>query len=214
MFVAAKPVGWHCGDEQGPGAAMWSTWRIGPGPDGALAGTVTEVGADACPGMRTRAFGLASGGQPVDVPDPELEAARVVSPAHGLRGRYAWSNARRDVPDLPPAAVGYDVTTQCLRGGDRCVSVFVGEPGRVDGRLPVVAVNFADGAWTQLSADATLTCSAGGTATGTRRYLLALPAAPVPDPIERLSGEVLAEFTDGDCPNSFTFDATLSRTGD
>lgn len=213
-FVAVQPDGWRCPGDQGPGTETWTTWRISSAQDGGLTGTVTDIGADACPGVRERTFALATGGQPVDVPDPALEPARVVSPAEGLRGRYIWSNTRPDDPNMPPAAVGYGVATPCLRTGERCISSFTGQPTQPDGRFPAVALNFVDGAWTQLTTGATLSCGAGGQATGTRSYAFPLPAPPVGDPIEKLTGEVRAAFTAGDCPKDFVFTTNLTRTGD
>lgn len=214
-FVALQPDGWRCADDQGAGSPMWTIWRITTVPDGGLAGTLTHIGTDACPGIRERTVGMAASDAPAaQAPDPGMEQARIPSPAQGLRGRYTWSNKRPDDATLPPASVGYGVSTYCLRTGDRCVTSFAGEPSPPDGRFPVVALNFADGAWTQLTGGATMTCSAGGQSTGTRSYALALPPAPVPDPIDRLTGEVRAEFTAGDCPKPFVFDATLTRTGD
>ena len=134
------------------------------------------------------------------LPDPGTQAARVVSPAEALHGRY-----HETVTSAARGKAEYDfaVRTDCLRTGDRCMSYF----HNPDVAVPLV---FGGGKWTQ-NVDYG-PCPAGGTAHVKITAQYPLPAPPQ-DPITLLTGHAHQEATGSACV-SFDADGEFVRTGD
>jgi serine/threonine-protein kinase len=136
------------------------------------------------------------------LPDPAKLQPRVVSPAEGLRGRYAVTRTFKgrvqgSVGDAP-------VATYCLRAGDRCMSYL----SLLGGDIPLV---FGDGQWVWTNNNAG-PCPGGPPSQLQARVQVALPV-PAPNPIPFLTGQGTWVQTGG-CAVTTTFDETYTRTGD
>jgi serine/threonine-protein kinase len=183
-------------------AEIWVVMTLQPHPDGTLTGETTGTTSNTCSGRQTVTF-TRTGDVDVDsLPDPASLAPRVVSPAEGLRGRY--HSTRKFTGGIGEMQGDYEVTTNCLRTGDRCMSYF---HAPADFR-PLV---FNGGAWT-------LDTSNQGYCDDRRLFdLRATGQYPLPqpsqDPIPTLTGHGHWEQT-GACAVSTDFDETFTRTGD
>jgi serine/threonine-protein kinase len=98
----------------------------------------------------------------------------------------------------------FEVQTDCLRTGDRCVSLFHNEIG-------YEIMVFANGQWTRTQED-NATCSLGGTAHRKITATYPYPVTPQ-DPIIVLTGRGHVESTGSACVSN-DFDAKFERTGD
>jgi serine/threonine-protein kinase len=104
----------------------------------------TTAGAPAAAALKARIyrtdFGAASNVDVNSLPDPAKLAPRVVSPAEALHGRYLETTTYTN--GQPQTQADYEVKTDCLRTGDRCMSRF---HSPLSGFVPLV---FEDGKWT------------------------------------------------------------------
>jgi serine/threonine protein kinase len=174
-----------------------------PGPAGTLTGEwATANSQGSCTGKRTVTFTRDGDTDLGDLPDPASLPPRVVSPAEALHGRY-----RREVtyPDGSPVhEPGYNARTDCLRTGERCVSVLANK----DAYMEVLI--FGNGAWTRNS-EFDFLCSAGGTSHVKITAEFPFPQPPQ-DPITLLTGHGHEEESGAACESS-DFDEKLVRTG-
>jgi hypothetical protein len=107
---------------QGAPAEIWVVLTLQPRPDGTLTGEATGTTSNTCSGRQTVTF-TRTGDVDVDsLPDPASLPPRVVSPAEGLRGRY--HSTRKFTGGFGQMEGDYQVVTNCLRTGDRCMSYF------------------------------------------------------------------------------------------
>ena len=183
---------------------LWAVLSLQPHPDGTLAGDRSTTSNSGC-NSDTRAVTLTRTGD-VDVAsilDPASLPPRVVSPAEALHGRYHQTRTFT----APAETQEYDlvVRTDCLRGGDRCMSYFHGADAKIE---PLV---FGGGKWTE-DDEYDSPCPSGGTSHMKRIVQFPLPAPPQ-DPITLLAGHGRQEETGSACVGG-DFDEKFVRTGD
>lgn len=181
----------------------WAVYTLQSRPDGTLSGeqrVVADCISQKSPVTFTRTGDVFPG---VAVADPNTQPPRVASPAQGLHGRYHDTITFRGRPAAPQQgdpAVG----TDCLRAGDRCVSVVHGPEGRQ-------VLIFANGNWTRAE-EYDNPCAAGGTTHVKVTGDFPLPQPPQ-NPITVLTGHGYDGVTGSACTGG-DFDETLVRTGD
>jgi hypothetical protein len=183
----------------------WETFVLQPGPNGTFSGEADQAVVKACANKRTVTFTRTSDVDVSTLPSPAALPPRVVSPAEALHGRYHQILTQ---PNGFRASGDYGVRTDCLRTGDRCLSLFHTPP---DTSLPLV---YADGKWVyQIDTDER--CS--NTRTSHMSFFAKFPLPqPSQDPITVLTGsghEDATAISGAPCPTS-TFNLTFTRTGD
>ena len=183
-------------------AEVWDVFTLEPRPDGTLSGEYSGTTSDGCSGRGTVTFARTGSIEDDTVPDPATLPPRVVSPAEALHGHYHLT--RNFSNGSPQQDLLYEVTTDCLRGGDRCMSYFHAPS---DFR-PLI---FSDGSWTSnLEFDGK--CPAPGGPTHLK-YTAQFPLPEPPqDPITLLIGNGRQEQT-GNCAASTAVTETFTRTG-
>jgi serine/threonine-protein kinase len=182
---------------------VWDVFTLQPRPDGTLSGEYSGTSSDGCSGRGTVTFARTGSIEDDTVPDPAGLPPRVVSPAEALHGHYHLT--RNFSNGAPQQDLLYEVATNCLRGGDRCMSYFHAPS---DFR-PLI---FSDGKWTSnLEFDGK--CPAPGGPTHLK-YTAEFPMPrPPQDPITLLIGNGRQEQT-GNCAASTAVTETFTRTGD
>jgi serine/threonine-protein kinase len=163
-----------CGNAQGE---VWETFTVQARPDGTLSGEATEQMEMGCANKRGVTFTRTGDVDVKTLADPNSLPPRVASPAEALRGRYRQTvtqpNGYKDQAD-------WAVVTECLRTGDRCISLFHRAPAKA---FPLL---FDSGTWTyQTEFDAP--CSLGGTSHLKIAVPFPLPQPPQ-DPIATIIG--------------------------
>jgi predicted Ser/Thr protein kinase len=184
-------------------AEVWDVFTLEPRPDGTLSGEFSGTTSDGCSGRGTVTFARTGSIDENTVPDPATLPPRVVSPAMALRGHYHLT--RNFSNGSPQQDLLYSVSTDCLRGGDRCMSYFHAPS---DFR-PLI---FSDGKWTsELEFDGKCPPPGGPTHL---KYTAQFPMPePLQDPITLLIGNGRQEQT-GNCAASTAVTETFTRTGD
>jgi serine/threonine protein kinase, bacterial len=183
---------------------VWVVFTLQPQPDGTLSGETTRSTTNSCSASK-RIVTFTRTGDPdiTKVPDPAALSPRAVSPASALHGRYHeainYSNGN--------SAPGQDdvvVRTECLRSGDRCMSLFHAP----DGVVPLV---FAGDKWTR-DDEGTVPCNLGGM---TQIKITAQYPLPenLQDPIPLLTGQGQNVSTGSACSGG-AFEDKFVRTGD
>ncbi|WP_240748647.1 serine/threonine-protein kinase [Mycobacterium paragordonae] len=197
-WVAVSVGSTNCGTAEGE---VWETFTLQARPDGTLAGEATQTMAKGCANKRTVTFTRTGDADVNSLPDPAALPPRVTSPAAALRGRYhllsVQPNGFKDQGD-------YVVRTDCLRAGDRCVSLLHTAPATA------MVLVYADGTW-NYDREFDGTCGRGRNTHVRIVVPFALPQPPQ-DPIMTLSGNGHEELTGG-CPST-DVQVTLTRTGD
>jgi hypothetical protein len=187
-----------------PNDEAWNAVSLAPQPDGTLTGEVTRATANGCFTRRTVTLTRTGDTDIAKLPDPTHLDPRAVSPAEALHGSYddqtTYASGLKTV-------VNYGVRTDCLRAGDRCMSMFIAAKVKA-------AFVFANGVWT-LNQDYTSGCSSGAKAHANFTETMALPQPPQ-NPITSLSAHGYENVTQvpGATCNSQTYDETYTRTGD
>ncbi len=183
----------------------WETFILQPRPDGTFSGEADQAVVKACANKRTVTFTRTGDVDVSTLPSAAALPPRVVSPAEALHGRY---HELMTQPNGFRASGDYVVRTDCLRTGDRCLSLFHTPP---DTSLPLV---FADGNWVYRM-DSDDRCSS--TRTSHLSFFAQFPLPqPQQDPIPVLAGsghEDATAITGAPCP-TYTFDVKFTRTGD
>ena len=181
---------------------LWEVFSLQPRPDGTLTGEYSSTDSEGCAGKRTVTF-TRTGDARVDLlTDPASLPARVASPAQGLHGRY--HHTRTFASGAPPPDSDFVVRTDCLRGGDRCMSFFH-NPTNLESLV------FANGKWIY-SAEYDVLCPAGGTSHVKTTADFPLPQPPQ-DPIAVLTGHGHEDSTGSTCTGG-DYDDKFVRTGD
>jgi serine/threonine-protein kinase len=182
---------------------VWDVFTLQPRPDGTLAGEFSGTSSGGCSGKGTVTFARTGTIDVNTLPDPAALPQRVVSPAAALRGHYQLT--RNFSNGSPQQDLVYDVATDCLRTGDRCMSYFHSPS---DFR-PLV---FGDGNWaSNIEFDGTCPPPGGPTHLKfTAQYPMPEPAQ---DPITLLVGHGRQEQT-GNCAASTAVTETFKRIGD
>jgi serine/threonine-protein kinase len=187
-----------------PAAESWEVLTLRPTPGGTLTGEYTATTSNDCVGKRTVTF-TRTGDVDVDsLPDPVTLPPRVVSPAEAFHGRYHQSRTFSTVGQRQQT--DYQVRTDCLRTGDRCMSFLHGQAGEVE---PLV---FVEGNWSLLTEADSTNCPRGGQMHVRKSGQFPLPQ-PLQNPITVLTGHGRQDQT-GACAGSVVFDETITRTGD
>jgi serine/threonine protein kinase, bacterial len=189
--------------DNGP-TESWVMFTLRPQPDGTLSGDTTRSTTNTCEsGKRTVTFTRTGDPDVARIPDPAALPPRTVSPAAALHGRYheaiSYSNGGSS-----PGQDDVTVHTECLRTGDRCMSLFHAP----DGPVPLV---FADGKWTR-NDEGTVPCNLGGMAQIKITVEYPLPK-PLQDPIPVLIGHGQNVMTGSSCSGG-DFEDKFVRTGD
>jgi serine/threonine protein kinase, bacterial len=185
-------------------AEVWVVFTLQPQPDGTLSGETTRSTTNSCSSGKRRVTFTRTGDPDVaKIPDPAALPPRAASPASALHGRYhetityANGNAAPGQDDLT-------VRTECLRTGDRCMSLFHAP----DGVVPLV---FSGGKWTR-DDEGTVPCNLGGTV-----HIKLTAEYPLPDPLQEpipvLTGNGQNVSTGSACTGG-DFEDKFERTGD
>jgi serine/threonine protein kinase, bacterial len=185
-------------------AEAWVVFTLQPHPDGTLSGETTRATSNGCSsGKRTVTFTRTGDVDVASVPDPGNQAPRVVSSSAALRGRYHETTTYANGNNAPQE---YDLTvrTECLRTGDRCLSLFHAPDG-------VVTLVFGSEKWTR-DEEGTAQCATGGMAQVRITAEFPLPE-PLQDPIPLLTGHGHTASTESACPGG-DFDTKFERIGD
>jgi hypothetical protein len=198
------PSGLRKNCKEGQLQEIWEAITLQPKPDGTLSGQYTATNQHLCSTTRPVTFTRTGDVELNGLPDPANQPARVSSPAEGLRGRYhrtvTWPDNR------PPNNDDFEVKTDCLRAGDRCMSYFHGPKG-ADPLL------FADGKWTE-SANNDYDCTPTVRAHNVSHSEFSLPQQPQ-NPITLLTGHGHSDVAPGTtCSGSLDFQTKYDRTGD
>jgi serine/threonine protein kinase len=163
---------------EGP-AEYWVVLTLAPQPDGTLSGESVRATSNAgCVAKRAVKFTRTGDPDPNKVPDPSVLPPRTSSPATALNGRYHESLVFAN-GNVMPGQDDLGVRTECLRTGDRCISLFHAKDG-------VVTLIFTGGKWTRNEQGA-VACPNGGMA-----HIAVTAEYPLPqqleDPIPLLTG--------------------------
>jgi hypothetical protein len=194
------------GSEQCQGAAIdvFEVFTLQPGPNGTFAGDFSALTGNDCLGLHTVTFTRTGDVDLNTLSDPAALPPRVVSPAEALRGRY---HQRRTFHiRATPQEIDYEVTTHCLRTGDRCISFFHNPTGADE------PLTFADGRF-NLGTETDTVCPGRNTPMHVSKSGQYPLPDPPQDPITLLSGRGRQVQT-GSCAVSVEFDETFTRTGD
>jgi serine/threonine-protein kinase len=192
-----------CGD--GASTEIWESMSLQSQPDGSLEGEFIVRSTDpGCASNRPVTFTRTGDPQDgVSVIDPATLPARVASPAQALRGRYQEVDTYKD--GNRSADVSFDISTYCLRTGDRCLSYWL-NPNDVK------ILTFAKDQFVLANKSSDSTCKEGGPAH--REITLQYPVpTPAQDPITLLTGNGHYTVT-GACPFDSDFESRVQRTGD
>jgi serine/threonine protein kinase, bacterial len=185
-------------------AEVWVVFTLQPQPDGTLSGETTRSTTNSCSSGKRRVTFTRTGDPDVaKIPDPAALPPRAASPAAALHGRYhetiTYTNG-----NVVPGQDDLTVRTECLRIGDRCMSLF----HALDGVVPLV---FSDGKWTR-DDEGTVPCSLGGTV-----HIKLTAEYPLPDPLQEpipvLTGNGQNVSTGSACTGG-DFEDKFERTGD
>jgi len=185
-------------------AEVWVVFTLQPQPDGTLSGETTRSTTNSCSSGKRRVTFTRTGDPDVaKIPDPATLPPRAASPASALHGRYheaiTYANGNSG-----PGQDDLTVRTECLRTGDRCMSLFHAP----DGVVPLV---FSGGKWTR-DDEGTVPCNLGGTV-----HIKLTAEYPLPDPLQEpipvLTGNGQNVTTESACAGG-DFEDKFERTGD
>jgi serine/threonine-protein kinase len=185
-------------------AEVWVVFTLQPQPDGTLSGETTRSTTNSCStGKRSVTFTRTGDPDLAKVPDPAALPPRAASPSTALHGRYhetiTYANG-----NSAPGQDDLSVRTECLRTGERCMSLFHAP----DGVVPLV---FSGGKWTR-DDEGTVPCNLGGTVHIKLTAEYPLPD-PLQDPIPLLTGHG-SNVTTGSACTGGDFEDKFERTGD
>jgi len=185
-------------------AEVWVVFTLQPQPDGTLSGETTRSTTNTCStGKRSVTFTRTGDPDLAKVPDPAALPPRAASPSTALHGRYhetiTYANG-----NSAPGQDDLSVRTECLRTGERCMSLFHAP----DGVVPLV---FSGGKWTR-DDEGTVPCNLGGTVHIKLTAEYPLPD-PLQDPIPLLTGHG-SNVTTGSACTGGDFEDKFERTGD
>jgi serine/threonine protein kinase len=190
----------NCGKRDGE---VWETFTLQPRPDGTFVGEATERMTAGCANKRTVTFTRTGDADLNSLPDPGTLPARVVSPAEALHGRYHQSSVQ---PNGFGEQNDYTAHTDCLRAGDRCLTIFHRPPSGI------MLMLFADGKWVY-DREFDSSCSKGGMSHAKIVVPFALPQPPQ-DPIALISGHGHEDITGAPGCGSTDVDVKFTRIGD
>jgi serine/threonine-protein kinase len=184
-------------------AEVWVVFILQPQPDGTLSGETTRSTTNSCSTAKRKVTFTRTGAADIaKIPDPAALPPRAASPAAALHGRYhetiTYANG-----NSAPGQDDLTVRTECLRTGDRCMSLFHAP----DGVVPLV---FSGGKWSRED-EGTVPCNLGGTV-----HIKITAEYPLPeqlqDPIPLLTGHGQNVTTGSACAGG-DFEDKFERTG-
>ncbi len=187
-WVAVSLGSSTCDDAEGE---VWETFTLQAQPDGSLTGEATQTMAKGCANKRTVTFTRTGDADVNSLPDPAALPPRVTSPAAALHGRYRQTSLQ---PNGFKEQRDYDVRTDCLRTGARCVSLFHTAPATA------MVLLYADGRWTY-DREFDGRCYKGGMAHVRIIVPFVLPQ-PLQNPITSLTGHGHEELSGSACPST------------
>jgi serine/threonine protein kinase len=189
---------------QGAPTEYWESMSLQQRQDGSLAGEFVVRSTTSCARNQQVTF-TRTGDLPsnLSIADPKTQPPRVASPAQGLRGRYQETDTY--AADARSYELSFDVSTYCLRTGERCLSSWL-NPDRTN------AFVFQQNKWTLSNTSSDVDCKGGGTGHQDTTLEFPLPQ-PAADPITLLTGRGHNTVT-GACAYSSDIDAKVERTGD
>ena len=170
-----------CGQLEGE---VWEAFTLQPRPGGTFVGEATQIMTKGCANKRTVTFTRTGDVDITSLSSPGTLPARVVSPAEALHGRYHQSSVQ---PNGFREQNDYAVQTDCLRAGDRCMSLFHRPPAAA------MAMVFGGGNWFY-AREFDAPCAKGGL-THVRIVVPFLLPQPIEDPIALISGHGHEELT-------------------
>ncbi|WP_301337092.1 serine/threonine-protein kinase [Mycobacterium asiaticum] len=181
---------------------VWETFALQPLPGGSFSGEATQTMTKGCANKRTVTFTRTGDADLNSLPDPGALPPRINSPAAALHGRYHQTSTQ---PNGFTEQRDYAVRTDCLRAGDRCMSLFHAAPAAA------MVLIYRDGSWVyEREFDAR--CWKGGMTHVKIAVPFALPQ-PTQDPVTLLVGHGREELTGSSCPST-DVDVKFARTGD
>lgn len=184
----------------------WNVVSLQPQADGTMSGEATQVSVNGCASKRTVVVTRAAATDVAGLPDPATLPRRVMSPAEGVHGRY--DAQATNAGTTPGEILHYAAQTNCLRTGDRCMTLFL-DPQIETGDQYV----FTNGAWTK-SVEQPMPCPLGGTDNVTVSATMPLPQPPQ-NPIPTLTAHGYADPTTHTTKcHKDAFEETFTRTGD
>jgi serine/threonine protein kinase len=189
-----------CGQLEGE---VWEVFRLQPRPDGSFAGEATQTMTKGCANKRTVTFTRTGDVDLAGLPNPGTLPARVVSPGEALHGRYHQSSVQ---PNGFREQGDYAVQTDCLRAGDRCMSLFHRPPAAA------MAMVFGGGNWFY-DREFDTACAKGGM-THVRIVVPFRLPQPLQDPVALISGHGHEELTGAPGCGSTDVDVKFARIGD
>ena len=190
-----------CGKASGE---SWESYTLQPRPDGTFVGEANQFMVVGCANKRPVTFTRTGDIDASSLPDPATLPPRVVSPAEPVRGHYHETDV---TPSGFKEQADYAVLTDCLRTGDRCISVFHKPPAAA------MVLVFGDGHWVY-DREFAGNCTKGGVADVKINVQFPLPQPPQ-DPIAAITGHGYESVTSGgsNC-GSTDVDMKFVRTGD
>jgi serine/threonine protein kinase, bacterial len=200
-WVAVSLASAPCNDKP---TEIWVVFTLQPQPDGTLTGETTRSTVNSC-GAAKRTVTFTRTGDPdlAKVPDPASLPPRATSLSTTLHGRYHETFTYANGATVPGQA-DLMVRTECLRNGDRCLSLF----HAIDGVIPLV---FSGNKWTRNDQGA-VPCAPGVTGHFTLTAEYPLPD-PLQDPIQVLTGHGHNDIDESSCVKG-DFEDKFERTGD
>ena len=190
----------NCGKAEGE---VWEVFRLQPRPDGTLGGESNQTMAVGCANKRPVTFTRTADVDVDSLPDPASLPPRVLSPAEAVRGRYHETDT---TPNGFKGEADYVVRTDCLRTGDRCMSLFHRAPA------DALVLVFGDGKWIY-DHESDNRCSKGGTAHVRVLAQFPLPQPPQ-DPVTLLTGHGREDVTGASACPSTDVNIKFARAGD
>jgi serine/threonine protein kinase len=182
----------------------WETFNLQPHPDGTFVGQSTQTMNKGCANIRPVTFVRTGDVDVSSLPDPASLPARVVSPAAGLHGHYQQFSIQ---PNGFKQQADYVAKTDCLRTGDRCISLFHRAPASA------MALVFGGGSWIY-EREFDGGCSKGGTPAHVKITVPFPMPQPPGDPIALISGHGREEVVGPSrCPST-DVDVKFARIGD
>ena len=230
--TSLAPSEGSCTDEstgQRIDAPMWVTWTLREQPTRDMTGQLIQAQVGECQTYFDYGVTLARTGDvppDTDLPDPAEVAREAPSPppaaAMGVQGRYALTQTAASGTGGAPVTERKQLITRCLTRGDQlsepmsdqCLTTMLDDPDAAAGGKRQVRNFTLTGARLLYRSEELVPCDDGTTAPTVWTAALDLPAAPVPDPVPRLSGTYDIDVTGPCSATSSSWAWRLERTGD
>ncbi len=193
----------NCNNMEGE---VFEVITLQPHPDGTFAGESAQTQTKGCANRRAVTLTRLSDVDLNSLTDPATLPPRVVSPAEALRGHYRENGSQ---PNGYREHNDFVVQTDCLRTGDRCISLFHAPPATA------MALVFGDGHWVY-DREFDSRCPRGGVTSHVHITAQFPLPQPPQDPITLISGHGHEDITGppSPCGRSTDVDIAFTRLGD